>query len=202
MIETHHQSCRRRWLLVALLLVATVVSAWFILSAKPAGRVDVQFLGYAFDTPSFELGSFAYGGRTSSAKRGARVARFFITNGCDYPVLCSLIARYTNGFGSFAPRDISLEPHGFTNITGLASPPAGSALANSRVPSGNEWTNACWQLTIASRNALPFQGIDQMRYRTALWLFKRKLHRLGRFVNPVKIQATETGLLPPDVPSL
>ena len=200
MVQTRHQLSRRRRFLTALLLASAAVCAWFIFSAKPVGRVDARFLGYAFDTPSFELGSFSYSGRTSSARRGARVARFFITNGCDYPVLCSLSVRFTNGFGSFSPRDLSLEPHGFTNITGLASPPVGSALANSRVPSTTEWTNG-WKLTIASRNALPFQGIDEMRYRTALWLFKRKLSRLGRFVNPVKIQATETGLIPPDVPS-
>jgi hypothetical protein len=181
----------------ALLLVIVALITWWLLSATRPARVDVRFLGYAFETPAFELGSFSYGGRSSFATRGTRVARFLITNGCDYPVNCSLSARYTNGFGSFSPRDVILEAHSATTITGLASPPASSALANRYVRGSAEWTNP-WHLMIASRNALPFQGIDKIRHRTALWLFQRKLHRLGGFVNPTRIHATETDLIQPD----
>jgi hypothetical protein len=179
-----------------LFVIMAGMMSW-LLSARQVGRIEVRFLGYAFETPAFELGSFSYSGRTSSAQRGTRVARFLITNGCDYPVHCSLSVRYTNGFGSFSPRDISLEAHDATNITGLASPPKSSALANSSLREPAEWTNA-WHLMIASRDASPMEGIGKMRYRTALWLFQRKLPRLGGFVNPVKIQATETELIPRD----
>jgi hypothetical protein len=189
---------RRGWIAAALLFVMVALITSWLLSAKPAGSVDVRFLGYAFETPAFELGSFSYSGRSSSATRGTRVAQFLITNGCDYPVNCSLSVRYTNGFGSFSPRDVSLEAHSATNITGLATPPRESALSNPSVRTFAEWTNG-WHLMIASRTALPFEGIDKMRYRTALWLFQRKFHRLGHFMNPMRIQATETDLIPPDL---
>jgi hypothetical protein len=169
-----------------LLVMAAVITSWLLAAKRPA-KVDVRFLGYAFETPAFELGSFSYSGRSSSATRGTRVAQFF-----------SLSARYTNGFGSFSPRDVILEAHSATNITGLATPPRGSALSNPSVRRFAEWTNG-WHLMIASRTAMPIEGIDKMRYRTALWLFQRKFHRLGNFMNPVRIQATETDLIPPDV---
>jgi hypothetical protein len=192
-------AARQSWIALALVFgIAVVIAWWWLVSAKRPASVEVRFLGYAFETPPFELGSFSYSGRSSSATRGTRVAQFLITNGCDYPVHCSLSVRYTNGFGSFSPRDISLEAHCATNVTGLASPPRGSALANPSVRRFAEWTNG-WRLVIASRNALPIEGIDKMRYRTALWLLQRKLHRLGNFMNPVRIQATETDLIPPDL---
>jgi hypothetical protein len=200
---------KRRWILALLLLAFASTITWCLLSAKPAGHVDVRFLGYAFDTPSLKLEAFDYSG-VSSAKRGARVARFFITNGCDHPVLCSLNARYTNESGAFFPRTVSLEAHASTNIAGMAGTPyhssvgtshtsRSSALPTSRALFSTEWTNA-WHLHVTSGKALPLQGIDEMRYRTMFWLFRQKLPRLGRLVNPLNVQMIETDLIPPDVP--
>lgn len=196
---------RRKVILVALLPV--VALGWRILSPKPTGCVSVRFIGYAFETPNLSLGSFSYTGRT---RRGARVAKFFITNGCAFRVDCGLSARYTNGFGSFSLQHLSLEPHGVANISGVAGPPKPSRLMQmdrgtnlvsvsaDSTPSITDWTNV-WRLTVASREALPLNGFAEKRYRAAHWLSQRKLYRLSQYLNPVKIQETETDLIPPDI---
>jgi hypothetical protein len=200
---------KRGWTVIALLL--TVAAIWHILSPKPSGQVSVRFVGYAFETPNLSLDSFSSSGRAKSATRGARVAKFFVTNHCDFPVYCGLSARYTNGFGSFSLQHLSLEPHGVAHISGLAGPPRPSrvmqldpraklpSLPADSNPSNTDWTNF-WRLTLASRSALPLGGLAEKRYRAAHWLSQRKLYRLSQYLNPAKIQETETDLIPPDMP--
>ena len=190
-------TAKRKWFVAVLFLAVVATVIWHLLSRNSAGEVSARFLGYAFATPQLSLGSVFSADRT---KQEGRIATFFITNGCDFTVHCSLSARYTNAFGGFSPREVSLEAHAATNITGLARPPRSTgAPLQGRSPSWTDWTNA-WRLTIAYRKAPPLQGIEEMRYRTALWLIKRKQHRLSRVLNPVRIYATETEIIPPDLP--
>ena len=177
------------------LLTFAGIALWYGVSREPEGRLEARFLGYAFEPPTT---------RRNSAGQGARVARFLITNGCDFPVHCALSARYTNGAGSFSPRDISLEAHVATNVAGLAglSFSARASPLQLRVPSwadSVDWTNS-WRLMVAYRKAPPLEGIGEMRYRMALWLIRKKMLRLGRLLNPVEIHVAETDLIAPDVP--
>ena len=191
-------TAKRKWVVAVLLLGVVATVAWNVLSRDSAGQVSARFLGYAFEAPQLSLGSVHPADRT---RQGARIAKFFITNGCDFAVHCSLSVRYANAFGGFFPREISLEAHAATNITGLASPPLSAGISSwqGRSPSWTDWTNT-WHLMIAYRKAPPLEGIEEMRYRTALWLIKRKQHRLSRVLNPVRIYATETETIPPDLP--
>ena len=198
-----------KWLVVVLLIGVLALAVSYILFSNSSCCVSARFIGYAFEMPDMRL-DLSRGWRTT-AQRGVRVARFSISNRCDVPIDCALTAHYTNGVGSFAPRDISLEPHGVTNISGVAGPArlsrtqmnANAKLlslpSDSVIPSIPNWTNH-WRLAIAFRESAPLDGLAEKRYRAALWLSQRKYFRVSRFLNPTRILEVETENIPPDFP--
>jgi hypothetical protein len=197
MSEPANARKRRKPILVALVLLVLAAGFWWVLSTKASNGVTIRFVGYTEGKPYAALrpeGSqtaVAINGRGVTTDDTLRVAQFVISNRNNFPVSCQLMLSGRVRGEEFIPSHHRVAAHTTTNVVGVI---VSGGVVN--YPSSADWTKP-WRLTVWAGEATPL-GIRARREEATLWLYRHKWLRLGRWMDPRRIQQIETELIPPD----